>query len=213
MPSGNPFFRAQSDPLTARRGNLDQERSGTLLSAAENLLTKAGDRLAAGQEAAARRLAERAAELPYDDFEEVHPALSWLALEAHMRLAEQVDDADEHDSGWIDRAEQVLPQLSDPGAALLRGALVAVLDEYVFTHKEVRRAHQLIGAEEHVAFYERDFGQDLVDILMDGLRALHLQNQLYIQALRDQIASREAETEALRAEIQATSARTSSAER
>ena len=169
-------------PLTHARvvsGSLHHEESQALLEAAGNLLTKAATRLVAGDEDGARKLAERALHLPFDDFEEVHPASWWLELEMSTRLTEEVELAAEGDSRWLGRVETLLGELSGTAAAIVRNALRDVLSEFPLPRPEERRAHQLIEA----VGQESPGEMKEVDELVAMVRALNRQSDLYAQDL------------------------------
>jgi hypothetical protein len=175
-------------PLTHARvisGSLHQEESAALLEAAGNLLTKAATRLAGGDETAARKLAERALHLPFDDFEEVHPASWWLELEMSSRLTEEVELAAEGDSRWLVRVETLLGELSGTAASVVRGGLHDVLSEFPLPRDEESRVHRLIDDEPfgREPLSEVEDAAKLTEATLAVLRALNRQSDLYAQDL------------------------------
>jgi hypothetical protein len=173
-------------PLTHARvisGSLHQEESAALLEAAGNLLTKAATRLAGGDETAARKLAERALHLPFDDFEEVHPASWWLELEMSTRLTEEVELAAEGDSRWVDRAGTLLGELSGTAATVVRSALRDVLSEFPLPREEERRVHQLIEPLGDASLAQAEDAGEPAETTIAVLRALNRQSDLYAQDL------------------------------
>jgi len=182
-------------PLTHARvvsGTLHQEESAALLEAAGNLLTKAAARLAGQDEAAARKLTERALRLPFDAFEEVHPVASWAELEMSARLAEEVELAAEGDSRWLGRAERLLSELSEvsevsgAAGAVVRGGLHDVLSEFPLSRTEEQRVHQLIDGQPfgHEPLSGFDDDAELTEAMLAVLRAMNRQSELYAADLR-----------------------------
>lgn len=134
--------------LAVDRGLGDVERaSNRVLSSfsqacqqgADNLLANALRRLAAGDEAGAARLVERAARLPYDSYEDAAPA----AVAAHMLLFTAVmvelESSDENDSTWLDAALALLPAATERDRFEMRDTLVPLRQDFDLTKAEARR--------------------------------------------------------------------------
>ena len=111
------------------------------MDAATNLLDKALRALDDGDEARARRFAERAVALPFDEHEQVHPA----AMTAHQQLFEAVTDAIEDGGGeWLDAVIDTLASAPEEARYCLRDVLTAVLQDYELSDGDQRRLRRLI---------------------------------------------------------------------
>jgi len=176
-------------PLTHARvssGLLHQEESAAALEAAENLLSKASARLAAGDRSGARGFVRRALALPFDEFEHVHPATWWLVLEMSTRLSEEVELAAQDDSRWVQRAELLLAGAGAVAAAVIRCGLGDVLAEFPLVGEEQRRVLRMVDG----APFERDPFAAITDpdalclAALDVLGALNRQSDLLAEDLR-----------------------------
>lgn len=116
-----------------------------LSAGAENLLSKAIRALDAGDDVRARGLVERAMRLPFDEHEQVLPG--WW--EASMLLFSAVDDrlqsCDEHDTTWLDAAEDVLSRADPRAAVSLRQSLIAIANDYALPASQARRCRRAAG--------------------------------------------------------------------
>lgn len=187
----NPSEEAgrQESPFTHARvasGLLHQEESSAALEAAENLLSKAASRLAAGDEEGARTFVERALRLPFDDFEHVHPATWWLELEMSTRLSEEVELAAQDDSRWVDRAERLLDGAPAVAAAVIRCGLSDVLAEFPLAGDEQRRVLRLVdGAPfDREPFAAITEPAECARGALEVLAALNRQSDLFAEDLR-----------------------------
>jgi hypothetical protein len=174
----DPFAHFEAElraPLgEARRGSMRVERSAEqrLEEAARNLLSKALRGLEAGDEAKARRFAERALDLDRLEDQDEHPATMEVHLLLYMELVRQIHDAEDGDEAWLDHAEQVLVGLDEPASGELRRALDAMLEADASPH-EARRIRRLAtrgAAETSVldAIADRD---ERIDGVVATLRA------------------------------------------
>lgn len=94
--------------------------------AATNLLRKAVRRLASGEDEGARRLVERAADLPFDECERVWPGLLVAEQQLFDLLARQADlEADYYDRRWLDEEydEYVYDEWEVPPVSVVQVAL------------------------------------------------------------------------------------------
>lgn len=110
---------------------------------AENLLTKAHRALTAGDRERAADYSERAAHLPYDDFERHVPAIVVAEYLLYITLTERMQNGPEGDESWLDGVQTVLESDSPARhelAATLRDALIEGA-----TQRERRRAEQLLA--------------------------------------------------------------------
>ncbi len=203
MTSDPDFLRRPLANTRRASGGLQREQSEALLDAAGNLLTKATDRLAKNQDEVAGKLIDRAVALPYDDYEEVHPALYWLELKLYSQLDEQAEDAGKDDVRWIDRAEELMDEVAAAATGMVRAALQAVAQETPLPHAQERRLHRLIGASpelQNVTFGRRSTGE-LTATVLGTLQASISMSRLYRRDLQASIAAQEAEIQALTAEV------------
>ncbi len=120
-----------------------QVQSLSLQEAAGNLLEKAYAALRHGDEERWHGYARKAAALPWDEHEDVHPA----TMEVHMVLYSEMSDAVENgaDDAWLTAAGESLDVLDDAAADALRAALSSIEREYRLPQHEVRRVHDLIA--------------------------------------------------------------------
>lgn len=101
--SGASFFGE------GRSGTPEQEASWAQHVAAQNLLDKVAMALEGGDEARARRLAERAARLPFDEHEECWPGATVAAQSFFEEVSDMVEAWPGDDAGWIDVLAESLP--------------------------------------------------------------------------------------------------------
>lgn len=120
-----------------------QARSLGLQEAAGNLLEKAYAALRDGDDERWRRYARKAAALPWDEHEDVHPA----AMEVHMVLFNEVTDAAERadDESWLTAAGESLTALDDDAAASLRAVLSTIQEDYRLSHREARLIRDMVA--------------------------------------------------------------------
>ncbi|GAB6902952.1 hypothetical protein [Kineosporia succinea] len=129
-------------------GALLSERSEAMQAAAGNLLVKAADRLRDGDEAGARGFVERALHLPYDEFEDIRPAVWWLQMEVSAQFGDEIEIAEVGDTGWLDRAARLLSETTDPTVtAVVRTALNEIGADYQLPAREARRLEALTAGE------------------------------------------------------------------
>ena len=166
-------------------GLLHLEDAEAGLDAAGHLLHKAAARLEEGDETSARHFVERALHLPYDEHEDIQPALSWLQLEMSNRLSEEVELSADGDTGWLDRARTLLSEVSGPAAAVVSGALHDARSQFTLSADEQRRLAALIdGAEFDTEPLSHVRGESVTDAAMAVLRALNRQAELFAATLR-----------------------------
>ncbi len=124
--------------------------SDALLLGATNLLDKALQALYSGDAERAGGLVRRAANLPDDELESVHPVL--LAVQALM--ADALDDAVESGTaedgddptGWLDAAVSALASGPGTGRLLMRDCLAALVQEWEIPALELRRVRTALAA-------------------------------------------------------------------
>jgi hypothetical protein len=121
--------------------------SFSLRTGAENLLTKALRDLSQGKEPDAIRLVERACRLPYDEHEDAAPA----AMAAHMLLfdaiTEELEEAEEGNSVWLDAALPLLRDIGEQEQVELGHCLLAIRQDYAIEPHEgalIDRAAHLV---------------------------------------------------------------------
>lgn len=132
--SRRPLARA-----TRASRDLAAHQSGAVQEAAENLLAKALRHLSRDDGPRATAIIERALALPFDEHEEVQPAL-W---QAHMLLFDLVSEAaetsDDEDSAWLDAALAALDAAPAVAAAELKAVLATMASDYHLLPQETRR--------------------------------------------------------------------------
>ena len=102
----------------------------------------------AGDEAPARQFVERAVALPFDEHEQVHPAM----MMAHQRLFEAVTDALKSGGGdWLAAAADTFASAPKGARYCLRDVLTSVLQDYDISNGEPRRLRRLISDVPHRA--------------------------------------------------------------
>lgn len=122
---------------------------------AENLLTKAHRALTAGDRERAAGYIDRAAHLPFDDFERHVPAIVAAEYLLYVTLTDRMEDCPEGDESWLDGVQTVLESDSPARhelAATLRDALIDGA-----TQRERHRAEQLLTPYPPV---KREWGTD-----------------------------------------------------
>lgn len=122
---------------------------------AENLLTKAHRALATDDRERAAGYIDRAAHLPFDDFERHVPAIVAAEYLLYVALTDRMKDGPEGDESWLDDVQTVLESDSPARhelATTLRDALVEGA-----TQRERRRAEQLLAPYPPV---KTDWGPD-----------------------------------------------------
>lgn len=154
-------------------GRIMQPFSRASHQAASNLLQKAIRAVQADDPDRGRRYVERAARLPFDRHEEQHP----LAGEAHMMLynlvIDELEDAAENDSGWLDAALEVLAASDHAVSCEVRDVLTVVDKEYNITARE-RSTLRAAVADVPPRAELRDLAvdaDDLVEIVMSLIDA------------------------------------------
>jgi hypothetical protein len=113
--------------------------------AARNLLLKAGRALAIGDLDRMNRYIDRALELPFDEVEQVNPAVQEAHMGLYSAVTDAVESADEDCSCWLDAAESALAVCGDRSREDLLGILRLVDSEYQLQEKERRRVRKLTG--------------------------------------------------------------------
>ena len=154
-------------------GRILQPFSRASHQAASNLVEKAVRAVQVEDLDRARRYVERAAQLPFDRHEEERP----LAGEAHMMIynvvIDELEDAAEDDSGWLDAALDVLAAGDHAVRCEMRDVLTVVDKEYNITARE-RSALRAAIADVPSRAELRDLvvdADDLVEIVMSLLEA------------------------------------------
>lgn len=142
-------------------------------AAADNLLDKAVRALEADDTDRARRYADRAARLPFDDHEEAAPA-AWAA---HLRLFGVVTDALEasepENHRWLEAALAVLETAEEPARFDLRDVLADIVQDYELPKTERRRLRAAITPiPDRATLFDLDLDElDLSDHIMSILKA------------------------------------------
>lgn len=103
--SGASFFR-QGRPLA--QATPAQQASWAQHVAAQNLLDKVADAVDDGDERRARKLAEQAASLPFDDHEEVWPGPFSAGQGVFEAISDIVEEWPEGDASWIEVLAEAL---------------------------------------------------------------------------------------------------------
>jgi len=138
-PFNRPLGEAQR---TSNR--TESEFSSASAMAADNLLTKAERRLQAGEDEQAAAFVQRALRLPFDKYEEVQPA-PWSAhMALFMAISDDLEDSDEGDQRWLDRAETLLSSSGPAAESEIRSVLRSLVsDAYSLSPTETRRLKAL----------------------------------------------------------------------
>lgn len=114
--------------------------------AADNLVRKAVTALAGGDRGRALRYLARAAQLPYDDFEERAP----VAISAGMTLYSAISDAEEasavDDTRWLDAALAALGTADHRGRVEIRSVLDAIPESVQLVPDTQRRLDAAVAA-------------------------------------------------------------------
>ncbi|WP_392542458.1 hypothetical protein [Oryzobacter telluris] len=142
------------------------------MEAAANLLEKAFNALRDGDEDRARRLAHRAATLPYDEEEHAQPGAFQVHMMMFMVVTDELEEVGGH--GWLDAALEALATAPEHGRFTMRDCLVAIEEEYDLSPDERRRirasvAHVPGRPELHELGLE---GERLTTALLDVLRGV-----------------------------------------
>lgn len=124
-------------------GRTNQGFSRATSDAADNLLTKALRRLAAGDDDRARAFVRRALQLPYDEHEEMDPAPWSVHMMLYLSLTADLEASPVGDLGWLDRATDVCEAAAPPADDEVRAALASLLADHQLSHTEVRRVRAL----------------------------------------------------------------------
>ncbi|GAB3256133.1 hypothetical protein [Kineosporia babensis] len=202
--SDSPFARGQA--ASDIQHDLEFEAR---LDAAGNLLAKAAARLANNEHDKAQAFASRACRLPYDTYEDIHPATYWLEAELLRQLSVQIEYALDGDTRWIDRSEKLLSEVTGHAAGVLRTVLNSLLVDYAFPQPVVRRLHQLIGDG------PRPFADDgttvsveeRTQLCLDVLLVINRQLELYRIDTEADLASNQAQIDVIQARLQELEAR------
>lgn len=112
--------------------------------AATNLLAKASKALEMGDDERAEKFVDRAAGLPFDEHEEVVPAIWAAYTELFMLLADTAEESAQDDALWLDAALDVLESSDELGRSLLRQALSELAPSTELTDAELRRLQAAI---------------------------------------------------------------------
>lgn len=131
-------------------GTPQQEASWAMQVAAENLLDKLADALGR-DEHRARRLAEQAAALPFDDHEQVWPGVFMAGQTLFDDVSDMVEEWPEDDVSWIDVLAEAL-ETADGWARIELLHVVGVLQHdsrlLAVTEMEAARLKRLTGGAE-----------------------------------------------------------------
>lgn len=129
----------------------------------------------------------RAAALPYDDFQQVHPA-EWAAyMGLFDELVDALEMAEDLDVSWLTTATGILRRADGTGALGLRHALASVARDYALSPREAKLVHQAAG---HLDV-EPDFGltrDDPVGVVRDIVMSIVRVHVDYRRALPSQSA-------------------------
>ncbi|PPK93739.1 hypothetical protein CLV92_10915 [Kineococcus xinjiangensis] len=161
------------------------DASFALQAAAENLLAKALHALRDGDEPRARRLAERALALPFDDHEGVVPAWWAVSMLVDDVVVDEMEDSEPDDDAWLTACEEVLATLQGAPADAVRCALAVAVSDHDLPAREARRARAASGGASPDALLLRELrepGED-VDALLGVLRAV-LSYEVLLAAVR-----------------------------
>jgi hypothetical protein len=132
--------------LEVMSGQTMQARSFAAQQAAENLLAKARHALDNDDPDRARRFADRAARLPFDEHEVVAPAALAVHMELFCAVADAVEEAEPDDSRWLEAALVVLSGADQAAACDLRDVLVAINADFALRSREHARIRDAIAA-------------------------------------------------------------------
>jgi hypothetical protein len=123
--------------LTARR--IEQ----TPYLAARNLLTKA--LLRVDDRKRAEQYVDRALQLPFDEHEGVHPAVHETHMLLYIAITDEIEDADESDSLWLDAALTTMDRCGPLARENLCEILHLVTGEYVLEPGERRKLRDALA--------------------------------------------------------------------
>ncbi len=126
-------------------GRTLQPFSEGLSAAAGNLLRKAFDAVERNDDDRAARYVRRAAELPYDEHEQVHPAVMAAGMLLFREVTDAVDEADDGDVRWLTSAITVLDSAQGAGAQSLRHVLHTLDSDYVLPPRVAKPLRQAAG--------------------------------------------------------------------
>ena len=187
-------FDARGSAFTARETGLpwssqaEVAQSQGLWDAAANLVAKVGQALVDGDDDRARRLAERAAAMPYDTREEVWPGVVVAAQEIFNTITDLVEEWPANDAEWVSILERVA-QESD--LARLEMRHVAAVLAHTTTLIEIRPVEQrrlarLAGGADGMAFPTNDLPREThADAIIELARIDARVVQLAAELLRD----------------------------
>lgn len=114
--------------------------------AAANLLRKARRALTARDLDRARTFVDRAAQLPYDEHEQVAPAAVGAHMELFCLVADALEQSETDDSRWLDAAVRVLASADEQARYDLRDVLAAIDQDYSLTRPEHSRIQSAIAS-------------------------------------------------------------------
>jgi len=151
-------FLSPYDPAHGKRLEFGElaRNSGRILNAhglaqligAENLLAKAVESAASGNQERAEQLVQRAAAMPYDPREEGSPGVRGAAMLIYRLVTDALEASADDDPGWLEVALDVHANLDGPGKSDLASVLHGfVLQEPLFdvSPEERRRIRQAVG--------------------------------------------------------------------
>ena len=113
--------------------------SAGLHAAAENLLIKALRAARSGDLGRAEAYVTRAAQLDFDDHEQVHPARNQVQMLLFSSVIDALEECETGDGRWLDAALAVLPDCEEYGRAVLLGALADIDQDWEVERVESRR--------------------------------------------------------------------------
>ena len=157
-------------------GRTLQPFSRALQEGAGNLLDKAAAARHQGDLERSTAYVCRAAALPYDEHEDIHPAV----FSAHIALFSEVtgalEESEAGDRAWLTTALEVLDQADGVGAVALRNVLAVVAQDFTLESPEVRLIRRTVGKPGP----EPDFGltrassaEDVRLVVLSLLRVTH----------------------------------------
>jgi uncharacterized protein (UPF0147 family) len=130
--------------VTMRSRQVIAEVSHGLHDAAANLLAKALRAVAAGDQARASDLVQRAVQLPFDEHEEVYPGPWAATLLLYQAVTDAVEACAEDDPFWLDAADQALGTADEDGRRALLHTLRDVVTDYQVPRNEARRINDML---------------------------------------------------------------------
>lgn len=135
-------LRGPLGPALQASNELGRAASDIALLRADNLLLKARRSLRAGAGERADRFVGSAAALPFDTYEQVHPAYQCAHMALFNTVLDDLEASDVDDSTWLQRCLDVIDRLDAQGCAAgseaMRGVLAVIVQDYTLGAAERR---------------------------------------------------------------------------